>query len=249
MRKRWWFAEILIGVYLTIGVLATGIGLAQSLFALQTNESAYDHQSGQAAEQPTEEISGAEWTAEERIADFTFWLTAFTFVLGVGTLFLWWETRKSGRLAREEFIATHRPRIAVRFIQEWSRDEGHDSVNVVIVNTGETTATVEGIGSDLARRNRKTLDWVAPGLRASVANSEPIEPFKLAGGEAHSWNVAARTRWGLADAFGDVELCAVGQIFYRDDNGVMRETGFFRIYDEAAKRFIPSSYSEDEYQD
>ncbi|MGA7386293.1 MAG: hypothetical protein WBW81_16840 [Methylocella sp.] len=84
--------------------------------------------------------------------------TAF---IALFTLTLWLATTEQGRLTtkaieltRKEFIATHRPRMIVRFIQGPFDDaESHQFIWVTIVNIGVNPATVEAFGCDLARRN------------------------------------------------------------------------------------------------
>lgn len=180
-------------------------------------------------------------------ASFTGVLALFTLVLSVSTIMLWIETRRMGNLARDEFIATHRPKIRVRFIQVGGHDErGNDTVNVVIVNVGESAAIVTHLGADLARRSVRTKDWTSPGLRTrAVPHAKPIN---LAAGEAHVWNVASETQFGLGDALSDLELCAVGQIIYRDENGVARETGFLRVFERETGRYVPSATAEEDHE-
>ena len=171
----------------------------------------------------------------------------FTVVLAMVTNRQARLTRDSINLARDEFIASHRPRIIVRWIQQWDREDGFDSVNVVLVNIGESAALITSLGADLARRNRKTKDWEVPGISAG---GRPLaEPIRLEGGEAYVWNARAKSKWGLSDAFGEVEMCAVGVVIYRDDNGVARETGFFRVLDTVTNRYVPSEEPEQEYRD
>jgi hypothetical protein len=66
-------------------------------------------------------------------------------------------------LARKEFASTHRPRIVVRFIQGPLRDpKDNEFISVTIANVGGSPATVDAIGGDLARRNRKG-EWALTG--------------------------------------------------------------------------------------
>jgi hypothetical protein len=155
-------------------------------------------------------------------------------------------------LGNKEFIATHRPKVIVRYIQGPFHDEqGKGFIWVTVVNTGINAATIEAFGADLARRMDETEEWVAPGLDASA---KEIEPIVLTCGQRHAFTVVAKTTVGdeeiLRDALGDSQLCAVGEIRYRDGNGVVRDTGFFRVWSEVDERFIPSDHdSEMEYQD
>ena len=179
----------------------------------------------------------------------TFVIAAFTIVLaGVGycqsRLF-----RKSIDLARQEFTATHRPRIVVRFIQGPLHDEnGFEFVRVTLVNKGETGGTIVAIGRDLARRKGRG-GWLPPGLAADM---KPVMPITLISGEQFVIDAKAQSPTGdkeiFAEAMDNSELCAVGCIQYRDGNGRLLETGFLRIHDGQGN-FLPSDNPEDEYQD
>ena len=186
-------------------------------------------------------------------------LTALaTIAIGIFNWTLWRATTKQGRLTaeaieltRKEFIATHRPRVIVRFIQGPFDDaeSHHQYIWVTIANIGVNPATVEAFGCDLARRDHMR-QWVIPGLDASP---KAIPPFSLISGQRHPFTVTAKTPYTdkekLADAQGIQQLCAVGAIRYVDGNGVVRETGFFRTFDTNSKIFVASKNDEVEYQD
>lgn len=88
------------------------------------------------------------------------------------------------------------------------------------------------------------------GLQASPA---AIAPVMLVSGERYFFTVKARRPYGDAeiaeDAFEDTELCAVGGIKYRDGNGVLRETAFFRVHAGADSFVISPKDVEMNYQD
>ncbi len=158
-------------------------------------------------------------------------------------------TRQSIELGNKEFVATHRPRIAVRFIQGPSHDENDcEFVWITLVNKGETDATIVAIGRDLARRKGRG-GWLPPGLDADL---KPVTPVTLVSGERLVMSAKAQLPTGdkeiFAEAFDASELCAVGCIQYRDGNGRLLETGFLRIHDGQGN-FLPSNNPEDEYQD
>lgn len=198
-----------------------------------------------------------------KIVEFTRQLASYTFGLFVatGALFLatgvlailgWRQARdmaKSLDLARQEFIATHRPRIIVQFIQG-PFDDGIEPefVWVTVTNVGETPATITAIGSDLARRQGRNF-WLPPGISADLRD---ITPSVLESGERLIIQVKSKTVTSdaniAADALGDFELCAVGQIRYQDGNGRTLEMAFLRVHDGHGN-FTPSDNPEDEYQD
>jgi hypothetical protein len=154
------------------------------------------------------------------------------------------------KLAREEFIATHRPRVIVRFIQgPFHDDGGHEFMWLTFANVGETTATITAIGGDLARRNASTGAWRPPGLDASP---KPVTPITLESGDRHFVTVTAKAPISDIELFGDAtgtyELCAVGSVRYQDGNGRTRETAFFRT-NNGGEGFTASKTTEDEYED
>ena len=179
-------------------------------------------------------------------------------IVAVFTVTLWISTSKQARLsfeslrlAREEFIATHRPKIIIRFIQGPFVENDHQFIWVTVVNVGASAGTIIGFGGDLARRE-KNGNWYTPGLTATPRDIE--NPIMLAAGERHNFTITAATIYNdtvmFADAVGDHQLCAVGAIRYRDGNGRQRETAFFRIYDEESDSFTtPAKDADNDYQD
>lgn len=182
------------------------------------------------------------------------WVTASTILIAVFTVVLtsisFWQGRISARaikLAREEFNATHRPYVKVRFTQgPFINEEGFQQAWVTVVNVGETPAWIVAFGADLPRRN-KNNDWEIPGISASAI---PIVEIQLVSGQRHFFTVTCKSQHSAFDeTFGEYKLYLVGEIRYRDSNGVIRETGFFRVYDESLREFTPSKTDEGEYQD
>lgn len=200
--------------------------------------------------------------------DFFGWLVGFlqtynaavtavaTFAIGVFTALLVWVTNRQARLTRDsielankEFLATHRPRIIVRFIQGPFQDEdGLDFVWITLVNKGETDGTIVAVGRDLARRKGRGC-WLPPGVSIEPRS---FTPTTLASGDRLVIKATAHSPMGeeqiFDEAFQPSELCAVGCIQYRDGNERLLETGFLRTYD-GQRNFLPSDNPEDEYQD
>lgn len=188
------------------------------------------------------------------------YVALFTGLLFVSTVMLWLSTRglfkvtkQTVKLAREEFVASHRPRIRVRFVQgPWDETDGHKVAHITLVNTGETQATIYESGCDLARREipERGGGWLPPGLTASP---QPIDPIRLDSGQRLTITVRTKKPDGEAELFGyavgNHELCIVGAIKYRDDNGISRETAFFRIDRQMGGSLRTSENPEDEYED
>ena len=76
------------------------------------------------------------------IASATVILTIATVFLMSYTRKLWGTTHDTLKLAREEFNATHRPRLRIRAI---SVEGGHKTVRVYISNVGDSGATITNI--------------------------------------------------------------------------------------------------------
>jgi hypothetical protein len=183
----------------------------------------------------------------------TAFIAVFTIVLAVVTGRQARLSRESIDLARQEFIATHRPRVILRCIQGPAyNDEGQRFVVVTFVNAGANNAIIEAFGADLALRRDEDDHWEPPGLDASAKS---VEPIVLASGQRHFFRVTAKTRADtdkaiFQEALGDHQLCAVGIVRYKDGNGVARHTGFFRVLADDGEAFVLSPHdAEMEYQD
>ena len=84
------------------------------------------------------------------------------------------------------------------------------------------------------------------------ASFQDVTPSVLESGDRLTIQVKAKVVTSdlmiFADSIGNTELCAVGNIRYRDANGRKFEMAFLRAYDGEGN-FIPSENPEDEYQD
>ena len=86
------------------------------------------------------------------IAYYTLWLTFFTLALAVVGIVSSVFTGQQIRLSREEFIATHRPRIKVRDVN-WEPEPRRSAPNFGVqfryINVGDSEAIVKEIGTAL----------------------------------------------------------------------------------------------------
>jgi hypothetical protein len=129
------------------------------------------------------------------------------------------------------------------------------------VNVGPSRATIIEAGHDFGIRDN--FRWTGPGIEA-----EPrvVAPIPLISGERHTFEVVARTNddqdrdlsflWGFITASAEQngrdaseQLCLVGAVRYRDDNGIIRETGFLRIFDPTRRTWDADIDPGNEYQD
>jgi hypothetical protein len=178
-------------------------------------------------------------------------IAVFTIVLAVVTGKQASLTRQSIDLARSEFIASHRPRLIVRFLQgPFYDDEGVEFVWITFANIGDTPAIIHEVGLDLARRNKKSGHWSPPGLDATPKR---IKPVTLKSGDRYVIKVTGKKPISDLEIFQDIteayELCAVGAVRYQDRDGLTRETAFFRVSKDEDAGFEASGNSAEEYQD
>jgi hypothetical protein len=229
--------DLVLGCLLTLAVFSIGMTLSSSF--------------------PHEVATAHAETVDERLARYTGWLAVLTAGLVAGSIVQFYFLNRAektsqalARLAREEFIATHRPRVIVRFIQgPFHNNDGYGFYWATFANVGETAATITEIGGDLARRNTENGVWIIPGLDASP---KPVDSVVLESGQRHTVTIVAKGPVSDIDLFGDAtgtfELCAVGCVRYQDSNGRTRETAFFRT-NRSGEGFEASKNKEEEYED
>lgn len=172
-----------------------------------------------------------------------------TLVIGIFTLFLWGATQQTLQLAREEFLARHRPEIIVHSVEpshDFDRDETESTTLVASVtyfNKGIAPATVIETRGDIANRGwplRSNIDLpVISKLNRKIDSG-------LSGTVAIFSNVQHRAVKHLADDVESFVVC-LGVVVYADDAGNVRRTGFCRRYDRHAKRWLRAEESEYEY--
>ena len=71
---------------------------------------------------------------------------------------------------------------------------------------------------------------------------ERVEAIILKSGERYSFKVIAKSPYTESELFEDVQethlLCAVGGVRYADSQGLVRETGFHRVFKERDRRSL-----------
>ena len=167
--------------------------------------------------------------------------------------FKYTAAKEVAELGNREFIATHRPRVILRYIQgPFYNDEGFQFIWLTFVNTGANDAIIGAFRGDLAYRGGFNEAWEPPGLDADLKD---IQPITLVCGQRHVFTVTAKTSSNSDEVISKsvwpgFQTCAVGHLRYRDGNGVSRDTGFFRVLDDEGVNFVASNRdSEMEYQD
>jgi hypothetical protein len=178
---------------------------------------------------------------DERIADYTRWLTWFTGVLAVGTLGLLIVAVRQGNQSEREFVSTHRPRLVVRSvsIERQAKPDGrpgyaavmHYSIRYLVVNVGETAATI--IRSSTTRYFLPTpKPWLIDDDNPYGSDLQESAPITLASGE--SWTGISdgeELQKGLGQGYTmmlSFPVYFLGNIMYEDRGKTKRQSGFIR---------------------
>lgn len=164
---------------------------------------------------------------EDPVAYYTFWLALFTVALAMGAFLQSLLIGRQITLARQEFVATHRPKIdvlALRIASDWSDEaEGVDPIVEVIlrfVNSGDSPAHILEIGSVITQQVTDAIEFTA----SKNWNGGP-----LVGGTEGTCRIKAESL-RASEAEADM-IHVVGYILYSDSLKNRRKTGFSRKYD------------------
>jgi hypothetical protein len=180
-----------------------------------------------------------------------------TLLLAIATFWTATIVRAQVRLAREEFIATHRPRLIVHAVGTTFDVEGAQDVStsgamtigasVAYFNIGETSAQIVEVSARMTRLRFPLQSGVA----TRVTHPSPRE--KIAAGEKGTIPVTSTFRWDserltqqIAQASTSDIVC-IGRIVYKDDGGTSRETGFCWRFDVIGERWFSVEISEYQY--
>jgi len=197
-------------------------------------------------------------TTDSATATATVVIAAFTVVLAVVGGVQAWLTRKTINLARDEFISTHRPKIAIHSIWlmldmiDQSTDDATIRAEIIYFNVGATPARVVDITAKISRRPVP----LQTGITTWATHEVPQEPI-VGGGKGYI-SVKSDIRINHEKVMQQAEatprhaVVCMGKIIYEDDLGVRRETGFCRQLDAVAERWynpadVRPSNSEYEY--
>jgi hypothetical protein len=143
------------------------------------------------------------------------------------------EIIKQKSIMRLEYIATHRPRLKVRYIKYVIRDS-ITYIQFRVVNIGESDADI-------------TSNTISVLHKKSIRRVHQLQCFRLTGGEGKT------VEYDLANTFDDtfdlLTLKVRGMIEYSDEAHIKRRTAFAGIYDAKSDWFRRSSDPEEEYED
>lgn len=200
------------------------------------------------------------------IALFTYQLKAATIGLDKSTRRLWRSGEKQIALAggqldlaqkqhglqREEYFASHRPRLRLSRVKVEFTDGKPAAIRFALINSGEGKISeinwhagglvLREIGRmvgfyDFSKLEEHTIRFPAPNfLNIGEASLQSIE-----------YPIDAAIQQRIID--GVMQLHLIGGVRYQDTLGVYRVMGFFRRYDSLRQRFVDGQDPEYEYQD
>lgn len=183
------------------------------------------------------------------VAYYTLWLTVFTGVLagvGIGQGYL---IGRQINLARDEFEATHRPKVIVREVY-WEPDETGTGINragkitIILANTGSRDAYISEFHTEFNRTDERPI--------LHDGTNIPHE-WKLSRGTFQTATVGINTSEQFSfGAFSDGMIGIVnyqGLIIYTDDAGVRYRSVFKRRCSSRETVFVRTDNPDDEYSD
>jgi hypothetical protein len=148
-----------------------------------------------------------------------------------------WQLRKiseQGKLARDEFSATHRPKIRVRLLRVKPLEIGKPvQIDYVVANVGENDAvklrseiTLKVLVGDLNREKSWTHEFPID----DIVTGACVIPL-------HITDAIVAPDWSevLKDPTGKIRI--QGAITYEEKTGIRRKTGFYRECSDDLNRF------------
>ena len=157
-------------------------------------------------------------------------IAGFTYTLYISTKESARITNDALKLARDEFIATHRPRIFVQtvFLADFG-ELGESLIDFWAVNAGETNAKIVSFFAfpyilDPGGEFIPNFDKPGPTTPKDALVLAPGEPVLI---RAASASIVSEY---MNHVVGESELFVVGQVEYMGDDKISRVTGFCREY-------------------
>jgi hypothetical protein len=232
-----WTAIVASALVLAFGILVL---VPAAFYIDHGGQPQYEHGAASTGDQSVQDI------AAQGVAYYTEMLAWFTAVLAVastaqGIFLLRAEslTRQSVKLAREEFNATHRPRVYIQDTRpNW--DDSPVGINYTLINAGSAPCRI--VRSILVAQVLSRFDQAENFRPADTQND--IGPMTLAPGQFvdATW-LRAGPNFAVALAAADQETMSgqvvhfAGCIVYEDAAGLLRRMVFRRSYDPETRRF------------
>jgi hypothetical protein len=182
---------------------------------------------------------------EDPVAYYTFWLALFTVALAIGGLVQSVLIGQQIKLARDEFISTHRPKLRLRLLTMTLPEVGKPiEIKFSLVNIGDTPATV--IDIDITLRLIGLLDVFKDNVRVKredyIWNGKFPAGVDIAAGKSAPISGKAAVveqAWAERSPYWWYERVMVaGVVIYTDDRGIKRQTGFYRRCERDPNRFL-----------
>jgi hypothetical protein len=204
----------------------------------------YQKNHTRADESPKESIQDI---AAETVAKYTEVLAWFTGILALVSFVQGIALYKSIELGRQEFAATHRPKIFVQSIFMQFPGKSRDNlatISFVCINGGDAMAVL--------KRYMVHIYIKGPGIVFAPEVEEPfpisVDGFSLETGERGT--VFDKNTFEVGNVLSNpagFRLLAIGRVEYAGVDAITRITGFCREYNVATEKWEKTEYSEYEY--
>lgn len=179
----------------------------------------------------------------------------FTYILYGATTEQARLTRDSIKLARDEFNATHRPRIVVQRISDYwdGRDDKAAFMKIAIVNAGDSpayvteflgTLYVQDAGSAFVPRLIPERSTKYASRRLAVGQWDTL---KIEIDDISMFDIGFAQQAKEQPFERSMRFYGIGSVTYRGDDGAIRQTGFCREYHHGTGMWRPVKDSEYEY--
>ena len=238
-------------------LLFFGVGIWKSSHPPQSPS-----QSRSAPYEPHPNYEAKKEAPEEAIARYNKYLAWFTAILALATIGLGIGTIFQIRLARAEFISTHRPQLRVRQFQIDPITQDHPilvlagspiRISFSVINAGDTNAVIRFIGTEVALWDGEKRRYELPGINPMVRPVTDRQLALLKSGQRAAFTAQSRllvteSQSDAVDA-GRLIIRCIGEITYADKLGTDRRTGFHRTYDIVTDTFGRSENPDEEYCD
>lgn len=187
------------------------------------------------------------WAPESPTDFFTLWIAVFTCGLALSTVGLWIVTGRSVELARDEFNASHRPKIRIKHV--WIMNEVLDdetlTFQLVFTNVGSAAAQIHAWG--LTTVVIPAGDFLPPNLAYPILEPPIATPLDI--GFTFVWPATdLRGEPPISRVLSHREainlrsrthtLYCIGHVEYRDPVGGFRRTNFCRVLEMAPTRGV-----------
>lgn len=172
-----------------------------------------------------------ERTLDDPINLFTGVLAVFTVVLAGASIWQGRLTRQSIVLARDEFNASHRPKIRVRHFRNVSKKAGEDfEIHFVCANVGDLPCSILEISYQTHTRKILTAkdEIDRPALVPNTFKNIVLHPgTELAAGELCEFQTELfKLEWNM-----NKNWDFAGYVRYQDNRQIERFTGFWQRFD------------------